>query len=551
MSDKQTPEEQEILASWPKVTAEDIREMNDMFLHYLFFRPDKEGVRFWTSCCGRSERLERPRRTEFLWETNLLNSLKHNSSCACPWCGRSVIVKDLRKAGRRKRLSSYECAILLHGREDALYADAVVLRKEYGTEESLTAPPTYLLYSMYRFAAGDVMEVDYQDYDKGWITHERNRLSREKLVKEPFKKGSISWYSYESYVVLNQSALKDCPVTRYACYFSIWNTAGSGRYYSDFVSYMTAYCIYPRQIEMFVKSGLREPVRAMVHERKKFAEAIRWEESDVKKAMGLTAPELRDVIERKPSMAALELRNLANRWFGQRWNIDEAMGYFQKWGGNNARYVLTFCRYYRLDPRRLTRYLEKNGGGDVQRAFFEYRDYLDAAWTLGLCLEHSRVIWPEDLQTAHDDVTARMERRLMKGSLSTELVNGTKRAKKYSFELDGLRIVFPITAAAVRREGKVLDHCVGGYAERHVKGVVTILFLRKTSAPDTPYVTIEMDGNRIVQAHGFRNDRNGQPPRVTHRRFFDTWLAWLRAGSRRERDGKPILPKAKQEAKSA
>ena len=56
--------------------------------------------------------------------------------------------------------------------------------------------------------------------------------------------------------------------------------------------------------------------------------------------------------------------------------------------------------------------------------------------------------------------------------------SATARRLKYEFELDGLRIVFPMTAAAIRREGKLLRHCVGGYADRHMKGVVTILFLR-------------------------------------------------------------------------
>ena len=41
-----------------------------------------------------------------------------------------------------------------------------------------------------------------------------------------------------------------------------------------------------------------------------------------------------------------------------------------------------------------------------------------------------------------------------------------------------LQFPFPVTTAAIKREGRVLDHCVGGYADRHMKGVTTILFLR-------------------------------------------------------------------------
>ena len=116
---------------------------------------------------------------------------------------------------------------------------------------------------------------------------------------------------------------------------------------------------------------------------------------------------------------------------------------------------------------------------------------------------------------------------------------------KYCFELDGLQIVFPQTAASIRYEGKVLRHCVGGYAKRHLEGVLTILFLRKCAAPDRPYVTVEMCGNSIGQVHGYGNDRGRESPLKTHREFFDVWLAWLKAGSRRDEDGTPILPRRK------
>ena len=128
-------------------------------------------------------------------------------------------------------------------------------------------------------------------------------------------------------------------------------------------------------------------------------------------------------------------------------------------------------------------------------------------------------------------------------------VDGKSRKEKYEFELDGLRIIFPLTAKAIKREGKALDHCVGGYAERHIRGVLTILFLRKSDQPGVPYVTIEMSGNQIQQIHGYHNEvgTGAQNPRVVHKAFLDTWLRWLRAGSKRNEDGTPKLPKGKKE----
>lgn len=170
-------------------------------------------------------------------------------------------------------------------------------------------------------------------------------------------------------------------------------------------------------------------------------------------------------------------------------------------------------------------------------------------------MEHSKVLWPEDLHTAHDSAAeelaakqAREEKKRLAASLK-------ERRLKYEFELDGLKIVFPATSLAIRREGKALCHCVGGYAERHMNGVTTILFLRRTNAPATPYITLEMDGNQLRQIHGYDNERSACPenpgrvsPRTIHKDFLDTWLRWLRDGSKRNKDGTPKVPRQRAAA---
>ena len=180
-----------------------------------------------------------------------------------------------------------------------------------------------------------------------------------------------------------------------------------------------------------------------------------------------------------------------------------------------------------------------------------YRDYLDAAYALGRCMEHSAVLWPEQLYTAHDMAVAELADTQARTEGSRRAVSLKERRLKYEFEMDGLRIVFPATAGAIRREGKVLDHCVGGYASRHMSGVCTILFLRRADDPHTPYITIEMDGNKIRQIHGYHNDTlAGSPkPREVHKDFLAAWLRWLRAGSQRNEDGTPKLPKRTKKQK--
>ena len=256
--------------------------------------------------------------------------------------------------------------LLLHDQDGALYADALVLNKRYKTEDELTARPYYWVSSGYRFAPGEVMQADYQFWgcDKNpYITWERGKLSGRKLVQEPFNVRYIGYYRHEPYSVLNRCELEDSPALRYCQYFGGWEyRPGGPRGYphkcDDFVSYLTAYCIYPRQIEMLVKAGLYQPVEALVYQRKKFAAAIRWEEPDVRKAMGLTKQELRQVIALQPDFGALECRNYANRHLNAGWSIPDAMDFWNLfWKFDDRMPILRMCRKYRLDVNRLVRYL--------------------------------------------------------------------------------------------------------------------------------------------------------------------------------------------------
>ena len=554
-----TDREQELLDGWPTVTAEDLTRMNDLFPHYLFFRKEGDlmglgGVRLYTSCCGHKEYRPYLPRTETPEHRDLLDHLKHKEPWTCPWCGRTVTVIDLSKARKRKALRQVELTVLLHVQDGALYADALALRKDYANEADLTARPTAWCASGYRFTQGEVMQVDHQWDDKHpYITYERDKLGRRKLVQEPFKFGSLSWCRYESYSILNREALEGHPLFRYCGYFDLWQyrpmgARGYAARFHDFISYLTAYAIYPRQVEMLAKAGYWEPLDDLIDCRKKNAAAMCWEEPDPRKSFRLNKRELSLLMGVQPSLKTLEVRNYVGRHWGEVWSLPFCMDFCNLWGcQQDPMEVLRFLNRYRLDPDRFLRYL----GGEFDRDHIEavcyadlfeiYRDYLNGAYQLGYCLEHSRVLWPPELFTAHD---LTMEQLAQRQEVS-QAQNRRARRLKYEFELDGWKIVFPATAAAIKREGKMLCHCVGGYADRHMRGVTTILFLRRSSAPSTPYVTIEMEGNQIRQIHGYHNDTlPGSPkPREVHKAFLDAWLRWLRAGSKRNEDGTPKLPK--------
>ena len=205
-----------------------------------------------------------------------------------------------------------------------------------------------------------------------------------------------------------------------------------------------------------------------------------------------------------------------------------------------------------------------------------WKDYLTAAQALGYQLHHENVLMPRPLGPAHDSATdrhrnvlererrERLERQREEVRQQEEDFEKKKAAyperkptleKKYAFELDGYVIRVPADGDEILAEGRKLQHCVGGYADRHLAGRTTILFMRKAAHPDEPWLTIEMDGNKLRQIHGYRNEglytskgRFAPDPREVYKDFIDTWLDWLKKGSQRDEDGRPKLPKDKKGA---
>ena len=195
-----------------------------------------------------------------------------------------------------------------------------------------------------------------------------------------------------------------------------------------------------------------------------------------------------------------------------------------------------------------------------------WEDYLTAAEALAYQLHRENVLLPKDLNSAHDSATAKhrekLERERKKAQAEKDRLMAmayeerrVELEKKYGFAADGYVIRVPTGADEILAEGRKLKHCVGGYATRHIEGIVTILFMRKTQKPNEPWLTIEMNGNTLVQIHGFRNEglyttegRFAPDPREVYREFLDSWLGWLKKGSPRDKQGNPKLSKKKKGA---
>lgn len=181
-----------------------------------------------------------------------------------------------------------------------------------------------------------------------------------------------------------------------------------------------------------------------------------------------------------------------------------------------------------LSVTQITGYLKKqidknnknccsHGRITENQMFINYTDYLGECRQLKYDLTDSIINRPKDLLEKHAETSQLVA--MLKDQLEMERLQqiaeknkkfNAHRKKELEWQWKDLICILPESAAEIIAEGKVLMHCVGGYAERHVACKTTILFVREKNKPDVPCWTMEcrQDGKKdwyIAQFHGFKN----------------------------------------------
>ena len=291
--------------------------------------------------------------------------------------------------------------------------------------------------------------------------------------------------------------------------------------------------------------GLKEIVRAMIQERRTFSNIIDWSQSDPRKAFRLTSAELRAIAESGNDRVLLQLFHRCKK---MRVTVED----LKKWLGWIGEYTLrdfiTSCKKISVSPQTAMRYIEKTAQtGKIQHEAKQWIDYIDAATMLAYDLGEHNVLWPKDLKQAHDAACAARAIKLDEQAFEKYEARYRALQKKYEFTDGKYMIVIPHGQEEIVTEGNALKHCVGGYAARHMNGVLDILFMRRCSAPATPTWTIEMRGKSLQQVQGEGN-RYENKPKGKAKNFLDLWLLWVAQGSRRSKNGEPIIETAKEKS---
>lgn len=119
----------------------------------------------------------------------------------------------------------------------------------------------------------------------------------------------------------------------------------------------------------------------------------------------------------------------------------------------------------------------------------DLRDYWGQLVTLKADMSDEQVVFPKDMQEAHNRATARIK-YIEDQTLKEGIEQFKRKLKDYSFRHGKLMMRPMADAEEIVREGNALRHCVGGYAKRYADGKTILCVLRRIDALDEPYRTI-------------------------------------------------------------
>lgn len=291
------------------------------------------------------------------------------------------------------------------------------------------------------------------------------------------------------------------------------------------------------QIEMLVKLGLTGIVDELVKYHYGIVYAPEARRMDL--FLGIRKEQVKLLREHSGKIDILKTLQMEKR-MNQKWDSRQIealaeMGAYQR----NIDDVLKH-----MPVQKLLNYISKQAGCEygtecssavnrIRETAVMYFDYLHMREAQGYDMGNTIYLRPRSLRDAHDKMVLEQNRREMdeKKKQGEEKYRDIRKRyrslrKRYFYEAGGLQIRPARSAEEIIMEGRMLHHCVGkdDYLRNHNSGVRSILFLRDASAPDMPYVTVEIEGEKIVQWYGEYNRKPAEKKINKWLRVYTTWL---------------------------
>lgn len=293
---------------------------------------------------------------------------------------------------------------------------------------------------------------------------------------------------------------------------------------------------YPA-IEKFWKAGYT----GIVHERlrglwKRHQHAIIWSKPSIREALRFPVRFLKLWAPEEWTMDRMQ--RMVDIWaLVQEGRVRE--GEIEELARSNISIEYTRAAFGHASAHKILAYIEKitpenQSNWHPPAAWITYRDYLQDCRRLGWDLNDHSILFPKNLNTAHQRTIQQVKYK------ETEINNEkfqVQREKQLwmEWEHDGLLIRLPVDGKEVIDEGQALHHCVGGYVNRMADGVTTILLIRRVEEPEKPFFTLEYLNGRVQQCRSLRNADYKNDPQVSG--FVDSWVNHLAKAKKKKRAG--------------
>jgi hypothetical protein len=176
---------------------------------------------------------------------------------------------------------------------------------------------------------------------------------------------------------------------------------------------------------------------------------------------------------------------------------------------------------YKYNPQQLINYVFRDvklqqGISNPRDALNALKDYMRMMTTMELhpdkytkSLKKDHDIAQMNYKTQEDEFTKREFAKVVEGGGYADL----------EYKTGGHAFITPKSPKDIIREGSSLSHCVASYVKDVVNGRCKIFFLRNKEDLDKSLITIELRGNRIVQAKGQSN----RLPNENEKKLMKKW----------------------------
>lgn len=494
---------------------------------YIFYKRQKKYVECFCTRCRAYFKLEYQKleRTMDFSQPDLAETIKHGQKVQCPHCKQNGTAYAEGRS-RRQLHDRHSVVYYIPVGKDQMYAFCLTTFQQYGhikppvSRMSQDYEPTsvYIDYIVrYTPEGAELAKSTYRD------TAEKHSM------QEPFWGsgvfGNVNYY-YEHY---NSNILNDG-------FMKYHNPFRAGHNGYKRLLYMH-YSLQHTAVERLVKAGYDDIVTNIIEWNMPYKAVINLDGKTLPEIFRMDGNEFADMKKfaekHNVSTADLQLykklKSLAKAT-KHKYTFED-VAFVKKVAAQihiTPNDALKILKQTNLTPIKLRNYLNTK-----VPAYRDYMDYLAECRELGYDVTDPQINRPSDFCKAHDRTAKAItvlreeqeEKKRRKETTAYLKEKYKNLVEQYEYAEGNYMIVVPKSASEIISEGKSLGHCVAGYADRHIKGKLAILFMRDSNAPNVPLYTIEMHGNTCIQIRGRKNCA----PTPVAKLWFENWLKQLTA----------------------